>query len=79
MINLTGVVSDNYFLSGSFYSLRCSEGAFWVQSFSVFDFNKGLYFSVAYMKNYSYLRAISYDVIILIRYSKGLAMDRKWS
>ena len=30
LINLTGVVSDNYFLSGSFYSLRCSEGEFWV-------------------------------------------------
>ena len=27
---ITGVVSDNYFLSGSFYSLGCSEGAFWV-------------------------------------------------
>ena len=26
---------------------------------------------VAYMKNYSYLQTISYDVIILIRYSQG--------
>ena len=71
LVNLTGVVSDNYFLSGSFYSLRCSEGAFWVQSFSVFHFNKGLYFSVVYMKNYGYLWTISYDVIILVSYSQG--------
>ena len=71
LVNLTGVVSDNYFLSGSFYSLRHSEGVFWVQSFSVFHFNRGLYFTVAYMKHYGYLRTISYDVIILISYSKG--------
>ena len=32
-------------------------------------FNGGLYFTVAYMKNYSYLWTISYDVIILISYS----------
>ena len=30
---------------------------------SVFHFNRGLYFTVAYMKNYSYLWAISYDII----------------
>ena len=28
-------------------------------------------FTVAYMKNYSYLQTISYDIIILICYSKG--------
>ena len=33
-------------------------------------FNRGLYFTVTYMKNYSYLRTISYDVIILISYSQ---------
>ena len=66
LVNLTGhgVVSDNYFLSGSFYSLRCSEGAFWVSLFSVFHVNRGLYCTVAYMKNYSYLWTISYDIII---------------
>ena len=30
----------------------------------------GLYFTVANMKNYSYLQTISYDVIILIHYSQ---------
>ena len=34
-------------------------------------FNRGLYFMVTYMKNNSYLWTISYDVIILICYSKG--------
>ena len=69
LINLTRIVSDNYFLSGFFYSLRCSEGAFWVQSFPYSIFDRGLYFTVSYMKHYSQLWTISYNIIILISYS----------
>ena len=30
LVNLTRVVSDNHFLSDSFYSLRCSERSYWI-------------------------------------------------
>ena len=43
LANLTGIMSDNYFLSGSFYSLRCSEGAEGADKSNKIGFNCFLY------------------------------------
>ena len=69
--NLTGVVSDNYFCLIPFIPLGVlrEHSGFNRSPYSIF--NRGLYFMVEYMKHYSYLWTISYDVIILICYSKG--------
>ena len=68
-INRAGIMCNNYFLSNSFYSLRCSEGAFGFNHFpySILNYENKL----LDMKNYSCSWPISYDVIVFIRYFQG--------
>ena len=63
-------MSDNYFCLVPFIPLGVLREHSGFNRFPYSIFNRGLYFTVAYMKNYSCSRPISYDIIILISYSQ---------